>query len=98
MKLIWLGTGLVYLFDDRCGVLVPLAFVAEFSDLGGFVDSLWFSARYPQRALHGDLPVAEGGVWENLRLFGFLELRERGGDAFDVDFRQFAVLLAEVPA
>ena len=51
-----------------------------------------------QRALDRDLPVAEGGVGENLRLRRFLEVEEGAADALDVLGREFAVLLAEVLA
>ena len=83
--------------DGGCGVFVALAFLPEFADLGGFIDPFGFCSCYAQRALDGDLPVAEGGVGEDLGLFGFLERRERLGDVVDVVLGQFAVLLAEVP-
>ena len=51
-----------------------------------------------QRALDGDLPVAESGIGEDLRLRRFLEFEERAADAFDVLGRKLAVLLAEVLA
>ena len=51
-----------------------------------------------QRALDRDLPVAEGGVGEDLRLGRFLEVEEGAADALDVLGRELAVLLAEVLA
>ncbi len=51
-----------------------------------------------QRALDRDLPVAEGGVGEDLRLRRFLEVEEGAADALDVLGRELAVLLAEVLA
>ena len=51
-----------------------------------------------QRALDGDLPVAEGGVGENLRLLRLLEREVGVADALDVVGREFAVFLAEVLA
>ena len=51
-----------------------------------------------KRPLDGHLPVAEGGVGEDLRLGRFLELKEGPADALDVVGRQLAVLLAQVLA
>ena len=51
-----------------------------------------------QRALDRDLPVAEGGVGEDLRLWRLLEVEEGAADALDVLGRELAVLLAEVLA
>ena len=51
-----------------------------------------------QRALDRDLPVAEGGVGKDLRLWRFLEIEEGATDALDVLRREFAVLLAEILA
>lgn len=51
-----------------------------------------------QRALDCDLPVAEGGILEDLRLGRFLEVEERAADALDVLARKLTVLLAEVLA
>src|SRR5439155_14190023 len=51
-----------------------------------------------QWALDGDLPVAEGGVGEDLRLRRFLKVEEGAADALDVLRRELAVLLAEVLA
>ena len=64
--------------------------------LDAFVRELAFQA---QRALDGDLPVAEVLGVEPFRLGGFLRLAEvEVEDSLDVSIREFAVLLAEVAA
>jgi hypothetical protein len=54
-----------------------LASFLERLDLLGGVDPAGVDAAQAQRALDGDLRVAEGGVGEDLRLLGFLEGRGR---------------------
>src|ERR1700732_1771071 len=51
-----------------------------------------------ERALNGDLPVAEGGVCEDFRVLGFLEREVGIADALDVIGGKFAVFFAEVLA
>ncbi len=51
-----------------------------------------------QRPLDRHLPVAEGGVGEDLRLLGLLEVEEGVADALDVLVGELAVLLAQVLA
>src|SRR5205814_632386 len=51
-----------------------------------------------ERAFNGYLPVAEGGVGEDLGLGCFLEIEEGAANALDVLGGEFAVFLAEVLA
>jgi hypothetical protein len=51
-----------------------------------------------QRALDRHLPVAEGGVGEDLRLRRLRERKERAADVRDILRRQLEVLLAQVLA
>ena len=67
----------------------------EAQGLDGFDGELAVQA---QRALDRDLPVAKGGVGEDLRLRRFLEVEEGAADALDILGREFAVLLAEILA
>src|SRR5207248_133343 len=50
----------------------------------------------PKRTLDGDLPVAEGLVGKDLRLWGFFESKEHLADTLDIFIREFAVLLAQI--
>ena len=64
--------------------------------LDAFVRELAFQS---QRALDGDLPVAEVLGVEPFRLGGFLRLAEvQVEDSLDVSILEFAVLLAEIAA
>ena len=64
----------------------------------GLVDSLRVDAVDAQRTLNGELPVAEGGVVEDLGLLAFFKTQEAVADAVDVGGAELAVLLAEVLA
>ena len=72
----------------------PLSALISF----GRVGSVRVDALEPQRPLDRHLPVAEGGVGEDLRLLGLLEGEESVADAVDVLVGQLAVLLAQVLA
>ena len=86
------------LLDHRRSGLVALAGLLENVDLPGAVDAIRVDAREPQGSLDSDLPVAEGGIREDLRLLGLLEGEERVADRLDVIVRQLAVLAPEVLA
>jgi hypothetical protein len=51
-----------------------------------------------ERALNGDLPVAEVGVCEDFRMLGFLEREVGVADALDVIRGKLAVFFAKVLA
>lgn len=92
------GALLVDLPDDRRRGLVALGGLLERLDLLRRVGTAGLDSLAPQRPLDRHLPVAEGGIGEDLRLLGLLERDERVADALDVFFRQLAVFLAEVLA
>ena len=96
----WIGVGasLVYLPDHGRRRLAALAALLQLLDLGGLVGAVGIRSLYAQGALDRDLPVAEGGVVEDLALLGLLEGEEGVTDADDVLLAQFAVLLAQVLA
>src|SRR5690606_33774643 len=89
---------LVDLPDHRRRVVGALGALLQRLDLLRGVGALGVDALEPQRALDGDLPVAEGFVREDLRLLGLLEFEEGVTDALDVLGGELAVLLAEVLA
>ena len=89
---------LVDFLDDGRRVLAALAVLFELLEFGGLVDAVGVGALDAQRPLDRDLPVAEGGVVENLALLALLEVKEGVTDTGDVVLRQLAVLLAQVLA
>ena len=92
------GASLVDLSDDRWSAFAPLAVLFQLLEFGGLVDAVGVGALEAQRPLDRDLPIAEGGVVENLALLGLLEVEEGVTDAGDVVLAQLAVLLAQVLA
>ena len=87
---------LVNFADDRRRALVNCMIGPQRLDLFRRVRALRIDACEPQRPLDRHLPVAKGGVVENLRLLGLFEVEERLRDAVNICIGQFAVLLAEV--
>src|SRR5690606_182114 len=89
---------LVDLAGDRRRVLTAFGGLLELLDFRRLVGAPGVDALQAQRAFDGDLPVAEGDVVEDLRLFAFLEADEGVDDALGVGLGEFAVLLAQVLA
>ena len=89
---------LVDLPDDRRRGLAALASLLELPDLGGLVGTVGVGSCNAKGPLDRHLPVAEGGVVEDLALIGLLEGEEGVADAGDVLLAELAVLLAQVLA
>ena len=92
------GPSLVDFLDDGRRVLAALAILFQLLEFGGLVDAVGVGALEAQRPLDRDLPVAEGGVVENLALLGLLEVEKSVTDAGDILLTKLAVLLAQVLA
>ena len=84
--------------DDRRGGFVPLLDILQCLDLLGNVSSVRIDPFKAQRPFHGDFPVSESVVGEDLRLFRLLEFQEGVADPGNVLFGQLTVLLAQVLA
>jgi len=83
-------------FDDRRSLFSSRGALAQRPYLLGRVDSIRVDAGEAQRTLDGHLPVADGGVREDLRLIGLFESQEGIANPLNVLIRELAVLLAQI--
>ncbi len=84
--------------DDGRRCLAACAALLQRLDLRGLVGAVGVGAVNAQRPLDGHLPVAKGGVVEDLALLTLLEVEEIVTDAGDIVIAELAVLLAQVLA